>query len=654
MDKKLWLFRPVIYILMGLCMALTFVSAFINTYIFVVEASVTLIVFAGIYIKLRKMQANVQDFLEYISTLIASPKGAVLLNFPVPVIVTDEKSEVIWYNSACKNETLGGRDIFGMDIHKLIPKLDMNGDIRTKGIRLNYAGKSYKAYMTETVDDEKLNIFYLIDETELKKYAEEYFETRPSVAEILIDNYDELLQNVKESEKMKVLGDIDNIFEKFTQENNCLMIKTGRRDKYIAIIEERYMKKLTADRFKLLDEIRNIETPDKKTYMTASIGIGRGCKNFGENEQMANQALEMALGRGGDQVAVKSPEGFEFYGGVSKGVEKQTKVKTRIMAAALSDIIAGSDNVIIMGHRFADLDCLGAAIGMYKITSVGGRRVNIVLNTEKNLAGALYEKAKSEGYENVFVSPEEATSLVNGNSLIIIVDTHIPGLVECPKLLEMCGNVVVIDHHRKMVGYIDNALIFYHEPYASSASEMVAELAQYFGDARIEKGEAEALLAGIMLDTKNFAVKSGVRTFEAAAYLRKAGADTVAVRKLFAGTMSAYKKKVQLVASAEIYKNCAIASAVGESDEIKLIAPQTADELLTVSDVDAAFVLSEYGGETSISARSFGKINVQLIMERLGGGGHLTMAGAQFKDVGLEEATQKLIEAIDDYFEENK
>ncbi len=655
MDKKLWIFRPIIYILMGLSLALTLVTAFLNPYVFIAEAAVTLAVFIALYIRIRKMQGDVQDFLEHISKLLASPRGKTLLSFPIPVIVADAKYEVIWYNSICKRDMLGGRDIFGLEIQKIIPKLDMDGDIRTKGIRLTYMGRSYRAYMIEAAEEETLYLFYLFDETELKKYAEEYFETRPSVATIIIDNYDELLQNAKESEKMKILASIDNILERFVIENNCIISKTGRRDKYIAIIEERYMKRLTEERFKILEEIRNLEVSDNKMSVTASMGIGRGGRTFGDNEKMANQALEMALGRGGDQVVIKNPDGFDFYGGISNGLEKQTKVKTRIMAAALSDLIANSENVIIMGHRLADMDCLGAAIGMCKIVASAGKQVNIALNSSKNLAGSLYEKAMKEGYEGIFVGPEEAPALVKEDTLIVIVDTHIPTLVECPNLLEMCKNVVVIDHHRKMVGYIDDALIFYHEPYASSASEMVTELAQYFGEeTKFEKCEAEALLAGIMLDTKSFSVKAGVRTFEAAAYLRRSGADTIEVKKLFGGTISAYRRRAQLVAEADIYRNCAIAGAVGESDEIKLVAPQTADELLTLNSVDASFVMSKYEGETSISARSFGKINVQLVMEYMGGGGHQTMAGAQLKGVGLAEAKEALLKAIDEYYEKNK
>lgn len=654
MKKKLWLFRPIVYILVGLCMALVLTTLFLNVYVFWVEAAVLLFVLLYIFLRTAKIQNDVHAFLRYMGDLLTSTQRSILTDFPIPVIVVNDEREIVWYNPLCRDVVLDGRDLFGYSIDDVIPKLDVDGEIRTKGIRLHYAGRSYKVYMVEAKEEDRLFLFYFIDETELRQYAVEYFETRPSVAVLMIDNYDELLQDSKESEKIRVIGEVERVMERFISDNVCLLSKTGRRDKYIAVIEERHMRRLTEERFRILDEIRQIEMPESKLPVTVSIGIGRGAKNLQESEEMANKALEMALGRGGDQVAVRGKNGFDFYGGTSGGVEKRTKVKTRIMASALAEIIKNSDNVLIMGHRFADLDCLGSAVGLHSMIREMGKPANIVLNIERNLADSLYKRLADEGRAGVFISPETAPQFVGERTLVVVVDTHIATLVECPALLESCENVVVIDHHRKMVGFIDDALIFYHEPYASSASEMVAELAQYIGDgSAIEKLEAEAMLSGIMLDTKNFTIKTGVRTFEASAFLRRQGADPVEVRKLFSGTMDAYQKRAQMVASASVYRNCAIAETNSRDAEIRLLAPQTADELLTVSGVDASFVMTDYGGEVSFSARSYGKMNVQLIMEYIGGGGHQTMAGAQIRDITIEQARERLTQAIDQYYDEH-
>ena len=328
------------------------------------------------------------------------------------------------------------------------------------------------------------------------------------------------------------------------------------------------------------------------------------------------------------------------------------------MANAITEVAGTCDNILIMGHRFADLDCLGAAIGMYAGLSTLGKPCYIVLDTEKSLAQPLYRHMlqQDKRYEEAFVSPAQGLDMVGRNTLLVVVDTHIPSILESREIYEACRNVIVIDHHRKMVEHIDNAIIFFHEPYASSASEMVAELVQYFkeGKLRISVAEAEALLAGIMLDTKSFILRTGVRTFEAAAFLRRMGADTVAVRKLFASSMESYQERSRLVSAAEVYRSCAISCTSGANIEgIRVVAPQAADDLLGISGVDASFVLYEQDGAINISARSMGAINVQLILEGMGGGGHQTMAGAQIKDITLEDCRQQLLVAIDRYYEEN-
>ena len=410
------------------------------------------------------------------------------------------------------------------------------------------------------------------------------------------------------------------------------------------------MAKLVESRFPVLDQVRELAEPGE-TQITLSIGIGRCAASFAEAELQARQALDMCLGRGGDQVAIKNSGGYEFYGGVSRGVEKKTKVKTRIVATALHDLIIAADNVILMGHQFGDLDAVGAAVGLCRACRELGKPAFVATYLNKSLAAPLIERLVAHGFGDYFEEPEELYGRITRKTLLIVVDTHIQSYLESPELYKKVRTVAVVDHHRKMVGHIDNATIFYHEPYASSASEMVTELVQYLTDRTlIGRYEAEALLAGIMLDTKNFVLRTGVRTFEAAAYLRRLGADTVEVKKLFASTMESYQKRARLMAQAEIYRRCAISLSDDPSPDMRVAAPQAADEMLSITDVDASFVLYRTNDGVSLSARSMGTLNVQIIVEKLGGGGHQTMAGAQFRDMTLEEVRERLLREIDRYY----
>lgn len=389
--------------------------------------------------------------------------------------------------------------------------------------------------------------------------------------------------------------------------------------------------------------------------VTLSIGIGRTADTIAESEGYAKQALEMAQGRGGDQAAIKTVSGFEFYGGVSKGIERANKVKARIIANQLIQLVESSDRVYIMGHKFSDLDSVGSSVGLACAIRNLGNTAHVVVNSLSSLSTQLIDRLKAgEDQKNtLFMSPEEANETITDNSLLIITDTHNPLMLESQELHAKAKQVVIIDHHRKTVNFIDNSLIFYHEPYASSASEMVTEILNYFGKAgKITALQAEALLSGIMLDTKNFTIKTGVRTFEAAAFLRKLGADTVNVKGLFANTIENYRQKAALVSKADIYKRCAIASTTVYSPDMRLVASQAADELLGIENVDASFVYYKSSNEEIyVSARSLGALNVQLVMEYLGGGGHQTMAAAQLKGISVEEAGRRVKKAIDDYYE---
>jgi c-di-AMP phosphodiesterase-like protein len=402
-------------------------------------------------------------------------------------------------------------------------------------------------------------------------------------------------------------------------------------------------------KFSVLDTVRDFSYK-KVSGATLSIGVGKG-EVMLDCDVLSKQALDMAQSRGGDQTAIKTNSEFEFFGGVSKGVEKRAKVRARIIASAIKELAEGSDCVLLMGHRFSDFDAVGACVGLCAAMHTLALKAFVVIDKSKTLASGLVNKLTAEGFENLFVSPEEAENLITPKTLCIVADTHRPDFTESTSLLKKASNVVVIDHHRKNVDYITKAIIFYNEPGASSACEMATELIQYLLPGKqLDKSNAEALLSGIMLDTKNFTLRAGVRTFEAAAYLKGCGAEMFNVKKLFFGTLAENKIKNETIAKSAVYKGCAISSVVSETEQIRIIASKAADEMLDIAGVKASFVLFSQDGVQNISARSYGELNVQIIMEILGGGGHQTMAAAQLKLSSVDEAVKALCLAIDKYF----
>ncbi len=648
-SKKFWPYILSLLLTLGL---LYLLALFLPRRQFMAAGGILLgvgILFTVVYMAIFSRQ--LRRFSIDLSAILSSAQTEALANFPMPVLIALDNGEILWYNELCHQKVLQSGDMHGINLSELFTGQEFQGSLPQQQLQLSYKKNRYTAFAVRTVQNETaVHLLYLVDDTELKDYKDRYLRTRATVMIITIDNYEELLQSARESGRTQAMPEIEYAVTSYLKGYGALTCKI-ERDKYYAVVEENAMQQIISTRFSLLDNVRKIEVAQRMPA-TLSIGVGRHAGSLAEAEEMARQALDMSLGRGGDQAAIKTSAGYEFYGGVSKGIEKRTKVKTRIVANALAELISSSSNVIIMGHRFADLDSVGSALGIYRAVRLLERNAAIAINLQKNLAKPLLDKLQAEGYEDAFHEPEELYEHIDQNTLLIIVDVHAKHFIESEELYRRCRSVVVIDHHRKMVDYIDNAVIFYHEPYASSASEMVAELVQYFGlQKNLGRSEAEALLAGIMLDTKNFVVKAGVRTFEAAAYLKRLGADTVEVRKLFSSPMEAYQKKAKLVSSATAYRRCAIAVSQGAVEDIKLIAPQAADELLSISDVDASFVIFENGSQVEASARSMGALNVQLIMEKLGGGGHLNMAAAQFPGAELEDVRQQLLGAIDEYYE---
>ena len=658
-KKRIALFAPVAAALAVCCIAVAVLGVLSKNSLAILMILPVFATAVFIMIRLSSVNRQVQDLFDNVDTMLAPTQRAALANFPIPAMTVNKSGEIIWYNALFRERVLGGEDIFGCSLAQEMPKLNLEEECPPQGYQVDYGGKQFSAYAVKAVagrkDQRQFSTVYFFDDTKLKLIAREYFLSRPCVITIMVDNYAELLENARENERSQLAGELDYLIENFARVNGALYRKV-EKDRFLVIMEERYLRPIIENRFPLLDDARKI-CANERMPATLSIGVGRDAVSLKAAEEMSNQALDMALGRGGDQAAMKTKNGYDFFGGLSKGVEKRTKVRTRIIATALEELISSSSNVLLMGHRFADLDCLGADIGLYAAVRSLGKPAAIVIDRQRNLAKSLYELYCQKGSPEAFVEPEDALDLIDEKTLLIVSDVHTPSFLESAEVYQKCTNVVVIDHHRKMVNYIDRAVLFYHEPHASSASEMVAELVQYLGDAGRSLGslEAGALLSGIMLDTKNFVLRTGVRTFEAAAYLRRMGADTVEVRKLFSSSMEAYQEKNKLVAGAQIYRRCAISMTGEHLPDVKVTAAQAADELLTINDVAASFVLYEESENVvALSGRSMGEINVQLIMEKLGGGGHLTMAGAQLRDLDLEQVYQKLLEAIDEYYKERE
>ena len=572
-------------------------------------------------------------------------------SFPMSAVIIDSAGRIVWTNGKFTEEFPECCE-YGMELSNItdIPPDDFFTD---DGITVRYKDSVYKVFARIPDEDEakELTLLFFKNITDITALETEKKLSQPVVILFMVDGYEELISGCLESEKAHVSVQIDKLLEDFAGQTTGVLRKNAS-DRFIAVIEERHLQEILRNKVEILDKAREIFVNDRLN-VTMSIGIGRTGKTLKESEQFARQALEMALGRGGDQAAVKTDNGFEFYGGVSKGVERHTKVKTRIIANSLLELVDNADKIFIMGHKYSDLDSVGSSVGLTCAIRNLGKSAWAVCDYSTSLAKVLIDRFPHvDGEEPLFTEPADAMEELTDNSLLIICDTHNPLIIESKELYEKAKKVVVIDHHRKMVNYIDNAVIFHHEPYASSASEMVTELIQYFGEAgKLRAVQAECLLAGIMLDTKNFVMKTGVRTFEAAAVLRKMGADTITVKKMFSSSLDSYKRKTQIVAEAEIYRKCAIAPCDFYADDLRIVAPQAADELLTIKNVDASFVLFKtMSNEISISARSMGNLNVQLIMEALGGGGHQTMAGAQLKDVTVNEALDTLKKSIDDYY----
>lgn len=619
------------------------ISFFLDLRMFAIQLMVTVITLSLTLYEVLHFRRYVKNTVKNSLKNLSYENKDSINRLNIPAVMIGEKGEILFFNSYFFSKVCNERDCTGELVSQFLSGKTVEEVFSHKGIDIAYSGRRY------TVFGARFNgtgLICFMDDTYYKESTREYIERKPVVLIVLFDNMEEILHDATNEQSSQICASVEREIQRWVDESLGVMKRIGS-GRYLVVLEDRNVKVFIEQKFKILDKIHEIKISNR-CYATISIGIGRGASNLREGELWARKALDMALGRGGDQVAIKHMDNYSFFGGQSKAIEKLGKVRTRVISSTLSYYVQSSDNVLIMGHKFSDLDSIGASVGMWSaVTKCLSKEACIVVDSEQSLGKSILDIMSDNGFENIFISPLYAREMISDNTLLIIVDTHSPSFVESKEIYEMCKNVVVIDHHRMMVDHIENAVVLYHEPSASSASEMVTEILQYLGEKSLGSLEAEALLSGIMLDTKNFVQKTGVRTFEAAAFLKKCGADTIRVKKMFSNSLETYKIKSQLISTVQIFKGCAMTSIVSDYKDIKIACAQAADELLEIQNVKASFVLCKTSNFVNISARSMGDVNVQVIMEEFGGGGHQTMAGAQIRDVNLNQVKNLLKEKIE-------
>ena len=617
------------------------------------------------YFANNKRKSEISETLQDLTLTVDSAAKTSLINSPFPLIILETDGNVVWKSSrfATEFEDIDINTFVNDLVYDLKEEKKKKKDKTDKSILRNIqvnkrqyrmVGKFVNSkHYSKNEKDEYMAIIYFIDETENIKLQKEYNDSKSCVGIIMIDNYEENMQMLESEEKAQYVAEIDKVIYEWTNETNGILIKSDR-DRYIYIFEQRYLEKIKEDKFSLLDKIKELD-PKQKVQFTLSIAISNEGEVDKDKFKSAQTAMDIVLGRGGDQAVVRQNDIYKFFGGRAQEVEKRTKVKARVVAHALENLIKESSKVMVMGHMNPDIDAMGSAIGIYRLAKSLDKNAYIIASNTAALQNFRESLTEEPEYEDVIISKEVAEENIDDDTLLVVVDTHKVNYVESEEVLKKASKIVIIDHHRRSADYIENATLTFQEVYASSAAELVTELLQYAEvNVELKKIEAEALYAGIMMDTKSFTFKTGVRTFEAAAYLRKCGVDIIRVKKWFQSDLESFNKIADIVKKAEIVNDSiAIALCDGEkSKDISLLCAKAADELLTISDVTASFVLGDTGEKVCISGRSIGDINVQVILEKLGGGGHITLAGAQVEGMTLEEVKQELIIRINEYFTE--
>lgn len=650
----------------------------IPVYLLNLKAGVIVSIFTAVYFLAMLMfylwnrsmiLAELVDF----ATHYGSVQKKLLEEFEIPFALMDHNGRLLWVNRRF-SEITGKDKKYHKSIFTIFPTMTKEQIIKSqeedsffkvewqdytfraevKKINVNQMVADSKLVKAAEDADHDISVIYLFDETELAHYIRQNRDQKLVAGMIYIDNYDEALESIEDVKRSFLVALVDRKVNKYFQEVDALVRKT-EKDKYFVVFKYKYLQTLIEDKFSLTDDVKTVKVGNEMA-VTLSIGIGIRGNNYNHNYEYARMAIDLALGRGGDQVVVKEGESVQYFGGKSKSVERNTRVKARVKAHALRETFESHDNVIIMGHSISDIDSFGAAIGIYCAARVLDKKAQIVINqVTTSLRPVLECFSVENGYSpDMFIDSNAALNALEVNTLVMVVDTNRPNYTECPELIERAPSIVVFDHHRQNNEVIRNPLLSYIEPYSSSTCEMVAEVLQYFAEnIKISPIEADAIYAGILIDTNNFMTKTGVRTFEAAAYLRRCGAEVTRVRKLLRNDMDSYKARAEIVQHAEVYRNAFAISAFSSTLESPtVVGAQAANELLNIIGIKASFVLTEFKGKVFISSRSIDEINVQLIMERLGGGGHMNVAGTQLTECSIGEARKAIEDTLDEMIEE--
>lgn len=633
----------------------------VNWQLALAEGTLTVLLYFYFRQSNQKRRQGVLQYIDSVTGSVDTASKSTLINSPLPTLVfRPDTGEIIWSNESFLQLAGVREHLFEMRLSEAVPDFQVQWLLSGKQEspeRVELNNHRFRVYGSLVRSRNRTGVqslvatTYWVETTEADHLREVYEASRPVAAILMLDNYEDLMKACEDTQRSAVLAQIDEKLQTWANAGQGILLKTDRNH-YLFLFEEQYFQHFVDEKFSILDTVRAIRVAEN-IHPTLSIGIGKDSPSIPELYKNAKLSLEMALSRGGDQVVVRNQVDFAFYGGRTKATEKRTKVKSRVMANAFRELIADAGEVYIMGHSFADMDAVGAAAGICCAARKRGKQARIVIDREHTAAETLIARLDAlPEYSGVFLTPAEAFLQMRADTLLVVVDTNRPDMVENPQLLESCNRVAVIDHHRRAATYIENAAFNFHEPYASSASELVTELLQYLVEPTdLLREEAGALLAGIVLDTKHFTQRTGGRTFEAAAFLRRSGADTAEVQRLFQGDLKDMVTKYDIIRRAEMYRSNIAVSVVEEPGVDRVAAAQAADDLLTLKGVQASFVIYAAEGAVLMSARSLGEINVQVILEALGGGGNSTTAGARIEDTDPESVRQQLIGVLDAYFE---
>lgn len=654
-------------IYLAIILVLLIIMCVENNKLIITSIIVYLAIVGYTYYANRKRKSEISETLQDLTLTVDSAAKTSLINSPFPLIIMETDGNIIWKSSKFNSEFMD------VDINSYMNDLsiELRSDIESRedkknrdivrqitiGNRIYKIIGRYVDFKNKDRDKkgkkEYMIILHFIDDTENVKLQKEYKDSKSCVGIIMVDNYEETIRGLDASEKQIVTAEIDKKMYDWASLTNGVLIKSDR-DRYVYLFEQRYLETLKEDKFSILDKIKEIDTKEKVQF-TLSIAVSNEGLTDKQKYESAQGAMDVVLGRGGDQAVIRENEIYKFFGGRAEEVEKRTKVKARVVAHALENLIKESKKVMIMGHNNPDMDSIGSCMGIYRLAKTLDTNAYIVSSEDVPALKAFNKELdKDSEYEDVIINKEVAMENVDEDTLLVVVDTHKVNYVDAPELLKEVKKIVIVDHHRRSADYIENATLMFQEVYASSAAELVTELLQYAETKiNLKTIEAESLYAGIMMDTKNFTFKTGVRTFEAAAYLRRCGVDIIRVKKWFQSDLKSFNTIADIVKRADIV-NTTIAISIYDktSKEASLICAKAADELLTISDITASFVLGNTGEKICISGRSIGDINVQVILEKLGGGGHITLAGAQVEGMTIEETKQELINRINEYFSE--